>query len=184
MKKNKTIFFSGGGTGGPVTPLLALMEKMMKDYPNYNYYFLGTKFGPEKKMIEAENLAQTCHYLSLEAGKWRRYFSLNNFFDLFKIFYSFFQSLYYLIKYQAKIVVSAGAYVSVPLVYAAYLLRIPVIIHQQDILPGLANRLMARVAKKVGLSFERSLKYFPSKGVLIGNPYRQELIETINEKKG
>ncbi len=183
MKKKRTIFFSGGGTGGPVTPLLAVMEKMMKVYPDYNYYFLGTKFGPEKKMLEAEKLTQNCHYLSLEAGKWRRYFSFKNLSDPFKIVYSFFQSFYYLSKYRPSMVLSAGAYVSVPLAYAAYILRIPVIIHQQDILVGLANRLMSKVASQVSVSFEKSLKYFNNKGILIGNPYRQDLIKQIKEER-
>lgn len=183
MKKKRTIFFSGGGTGGPITPLLAVMEKMMQVYPDYNYFFIGTKFGPEKKMLEAEHLEQECHFLNLSAGKWRRYFSIKNFFDLFKIVYSFFQSFYYLLKYKPKVVVSAGAYVSVPLAYSAYILKIPVLIHQQDIVPGLANRLMAKVAREVGVSFEESLHYFQDKGRLIGNPYRQDLIQEIKAKK-
>ncbi len=183
MKKNNTIFFSGGGTGGPVTPLIAVIEKMMEVYPNFNYYFVGTQFGPEEEMLKKAQLTKNCHYLSLKAGKWRRYFSLKNFSDIFKILYSFFYSFYYLLKYRPKLLISAGAYVSVPLAYASFILRIPVIIHQQDIVPGLANRLMAKVASEIGVSFASSLTYFQSKGTLIGNPYRQQLIEKIKDHK-
>jgi UDP-N-acetylglucosamine--N-acetylmuramyl-(pentapeptide) pyrophosphoryl-undecaprenol N-acetylglucosamine transferase len=183
MKKNKTIFFSGGGTIGPITPLLAVMEKMMKLYPDYNYYFIGTNFGPEKKLLNSEKWPQTCHYLSLSAGKWRRYFSIKNFLDIFKILVSFFQAFYYLIKYRPSLVLSAGAYVSVPLAYAAFILQIPVIIHQQDIVPGLANRLMSKVASQVSVSLEQSLSYFKDKGILIGNPYRQDIIDQIKLRK-
>lgn len=183
LKKKNNIFFSGGGTGGPVTPLLAVIEKMMQTYPSYNYFLIGTKFGPEKKMLAAEKFEKECYYLSLPAGKWRRYFSINNFIDVFKIIYSFFYSFYYLIKYRPKIIISAGAYVSVPLVYAAYCFKTPIIIHQQDVLPGLANRLMAKVASEIGVSFEESLKYFNKKASLIGNPYRQELISKIKLRK-
>ncbi len=180
----KTIIFSGGGTGGSVTPLLAVAEQLMKKDLNLRYLFFGTKFGPEKELLANIDLAKKFEYLALPAGKWRRYFSIKNFFDIFKIIYAFFLSLIYLYRYQPKAIFSAGAFVSVPLVWAAWFFKIPVVIHQQDVRPGLANRLMAKVAKVVGVTFSQSAKIYGPKARVIGNPIRRQLIaETKGQRE-
>lgn len=158
---------SGGGTGGSVTPLLALADYLKQKDPGvYDFVFVGTKRGPEKYLVEKVALP----FLAIAAGKWRRYFSLLNFFDLGKIFLAFFQSLFLLLKQRPRILLSAGGFVSVPLAYAAWFLRIPVLIHQQDVRAGLANKLMAKVARQVTVTFEKSLADYGAKAVWVGNP--------------
>ncbi len=182
-KKKKNIIFSGGGTGGSVTPLLAVASQLMKSETDINYIFVGTKSGPEKEIIKSADLIKSFQYIILPAGKWRRYFSLKNFFDIFVIIYAFFLSLAYLNKLKPKAIFSAGSFVSVPLVWAAYIYKIPVLIHQQDLRPGLANRLMAKVAKVVGVTFKESASVYGKKAKVMGNPVRYELINEAKEKK-
>jgi UDP-N-acetylglucosamine--N-acetylmuramyl-(pentapeptide) pyrophosphoryl-undecaprenol N-acetylglucosamine transferase len=111
-------------------------------------------------------------YRSMISGKWRRYFSLNNFLDLFKIFAAGVQSFKILADLRPDLVVSAGSFVSVPLAWAASLRGIPVLIHQQDVRPGLANKLMAPIARAVTVTFEKSLHDYGVRAVWTGNPVR------------
>lgn len=175
-KQFPLFMFSGGGTGGSVTPLLAVAEELMKRSDHYRYLFIGTKNGPEKKLIASAKLPITIDFLTLPAGKWRRYFSLKNFFDIFKIIGAFFKSLIYLYRYRPRVIISAGSFVSVPLVWAAKIFKIAVFIHQQDIRPGLANRLMAPCARQIGVVFPESLAVYGQKAILLGNPWREQLV--------
>jgi len=171
MKKDtyKKIILSGGGTGGSVTPLLAVAEDLNRaEAGKYQFLFVGTFNGPERLLVEHDGL----EFKSLVSGKWRRYFSLKNILDLFKIVFAFFQSFFILLSFRPQLVMSAGGFVSVPLVWAAGFCRIPVIIHQQDIRPGLANKLMAPFAKVVTVTFVKSLKDYGSKAILVGNPIK------------
>ena len=196
--KTKKIMFSGGGTGGSVTPLLAVAEKMLvedtePDKIKLELFFVGTANGPEKGMVEASNKKMAVDgfialkFIPLSSGKFRRYFSLANFFDIFKISAAFFQSLILLTRERPAIVISAGSFVSVPLVFAASLKKIPVLIHQQDIRPGLANKLMAPYARAVTVTFENSLGDYGAKAVWTGNPINdlrkyQEMISETRAK--
>jgi UDP-N-acetylglucosamine--N-acetylmuramyl-(pentapeptide) pyrophosphoryl-undecaprenol N-acetylglucosamine transferase len=166
------ILFTGGGTAGPVIPLLAIAEVLSGTSKNQNFKFfwIGTKIGLEKKIVEQAGI----EFYSIIAGKWRRYFSWQNFFDLFRILVGFGQSLVLLGKRRPNLVISAGGFVGVPVVWAAWLRRIPVLIHQQDIRPGLANRLAAPVANVVTVTFSRSLNDYGTKAVWTGNPIRPE----------
>lgn len=185
-KKNndkKSIIFTGGGTGGSVTPLLAVAHELMKKQENINYFFIGTNSGPEKEIISSANLKNNFQFIALPAGKWRRYFSLKNFFDIFVIIYAFILSINHLRRIKPKAIFSAGSFVSVPLVWAAFFFKIPVLIHQQDIRPGLANRLMAKVAKVVGVTFSESASVYKKKARILGNPIRREIIDEAIQKK-
>ncbi len=162
MKQKKKIILSGGGTGGSVTPLLAIYRKLKL---KYDFLFVGTYQGLELKMVQAEGL----DYASILSGKWRRYFSWRNFLDIFKIILAFFQSLILLIRERPNMIISAGAFVAVPLSWAAWVLRIPIIIHQQDVEPGLANRIMARIATVITTTFESSACFYGPKARVIGN---------------
>lgn len=181
MKKNnstkKIIAFSGGGTGGSVSPLLALKQHLAENNPEWEFVWFGTKGGLEKGMLKNDS----SEYIGITSGKFRRYFSLKNFFDIFKIIYAFFESIFYLVKIKPDLIMSAGAFVSVPLVWAASFCGIPVIVHQQDVRPGLANKLMARVATRVSVTFPKSLDDYGKKAVLTGNPVRKEFFYLRNE---
>ncbi|NCT54642.1 UDP-N-acetylglucosamine--N-acetylmuramyl-(pentapeptide) pyrophosphoryl-undecaprenol N-acetylglucosamine transferase [Candidatus Falkowbacteria bacterium] len=166
-KETDKIMLSGGGSGGPVIPLLEITKELRHLKPELDFVFVGTEDGPEKEMVE--NFGNL-RFLSLPAGKFRRYFSLKNFSDIFLIFSAFFKAFPLLRKEKPSLVISVGSFASVPLIYAAFFLRIPIIIHQQDVRPGLANRLMAPCAKIITAVFEKTLVDYGPKAVLTGNP--------------
>lgn len=166
-KQERKIMLSGGGSGGPVIPLLEITKELRRLKPDLDFVFVGTENGPEREMVE--NFGNL-RFVSLPAGKFRRYFSLKNFSDIFLIFSAFFKAFPLLRKEKPSLVISVGSFASVPLIYAAAFLRIPIIIHQQDVRPGLANRLMAPCAKIITAVFEKTLADYGPKAVLTGNP--------------
>lgn len=165
--ENKKIMLSGGGSGGPVTPLLEITKTLKTLKADLEFVFVGTETGPERKMVADFG---DLRFVTLPAGKFRRYFSLKNISDIFLIISAFFKSFNLLKKEKPSIVISVGSFASVPLIYAAALLKIPVLIHQQDIRPGLANRLMAPCATVITAVFEKTLVDYGPKAVLTGNP--------------
>ncbi len=168
--KKYKILLTGGGTGGSVTPLLAIYDEL-KNESEFEFLWLGTKFGPGKVMVEKAGIK----FKAISGGKLRRYFSFKNFLDIIKIKIGFFQALFIMIKSRPDLIMSAGSFISVPIAWAAWVLRVPVLIHQQDIVAGLANKLMAPFAKIITVTFESSLKDYGKKAIWIGNPIRREL---------
>ncbi len=178
-KINK-ILYSGGGTLGPVTPLLALDEYIKEIHPEFTSIWIGTETGPEKVIIENKNIK----FFTIKSGKFRRYISPLNILDMYKIISGFFEAFLILIKQKPDICISAGGYVSVPVHVAAWFLGIPTWVHQQDVDPGLANKIMAKFATKITVSLKSSLKYFDnSKTIWIGNPVRKDIL-AISKKEG
>ncbi len=175
------IVFAGGGTFGSVIPLLALAEKIKEETSkdSCEFLWLGTRTGPEKFLIKNYQIK----FQPIFSGKFRRYFSFKNILDIFKIFIGFFQSFFILQKFKPDVIVSAGGFVSFPVVIAGWCLRIPALIHQQDIVPSLTNKLLSPFAQKITVVFEKSLKDFPrKKTILIGNPVRQEIFQGKKER--
>lgn len=172
----KKIVLTGGGTAGHVTPNIALLPALQRE--GFTVYYIGGK-GIEQSLITEKKVPFYC----ISTGKLRRYFDLKNLTDLFRIAAGFFQSLFILIRIRPAVVFSKGGFVSVPVVWAAALLRIPVIIHESDITPGLANRLSIPFAKKICYSFEETADYLPkNKRMNTGLPIRQELLDGSKEK--
>lgn len=170
---NNKILLVGGGTMGSVSPLLAVYQEIKKVNANASFLFIGTKNGPEKKVVESYKIP----FLAISSGKFRRYFAWQNFIDPFKIILGFFQALKIIFTFKPEVIMIAGSFVGVPVAWAAWLLRIPILIHQQDIEVGLANWLMSWTAKKITVSFDLSLKHFNSKkAVLTGNAIREEFL--------
>ncbi len=174
----KDIVISGGGTGGHVFPgvavLRALERKLGPEHLTVAWY--GSKTGIEGKILEDEGVP----FRGIPAGKLRRYFSINNLVDTLKVLAGFFVALFLLARDRPKVVFSKGGYVTVPVVYAAALLRIPVVTHESDTDPGLATRLNARVARKILLSYEATQAFFPgaleTRLVVTGNPVRRDVL--------
>lgn len=188
-KVGPKIMLSGGGTGGSVTPLLAVAAELFQEESEIEILFVGSQSGPEKELVENFSDKGRIKFITISAGKWRRYFSFHNLIDIFKIGLAFFESLKILRQEQPDIVMSAGSFVSVPLVWAAAVKRIPILIHQQDIRPGLANRLMAPFARVVTISFEKSFADYGPRAVWTGNPLRdltgyQDNVALTREKYG
>jgi UDP-N-acetylglucosamine--N-acetylmuramyl-(pentapeptide) pyrophosphoryl-undecaprenol N-acetylglucosamine transferase len=171
--KQKIIILSGGGTAGSVSPLLAIHDEL-RFQTALEFLWIGTRQGPEEAMAAKAGLK----FFKIFSGKLRRYFSWKNFSDSIFFMVGFFQALLILIKFRPKLVMSAGGFVSVPVAWSAWLLGIPVIIHQQDVVAGLANRLMAPIAKLITVSFETSLKDYGPNAIWTGNPVRKALAES------
>ena len=130
----KKIILTGGGTAGHITPNIALLPALKE--AGYDIKYIGSKNGMEEGLIKAQNIP----YEGISSGKLRRYFDLKNFTDPFKVLKGLFEAKSIIKKYSPDIVFSKGGFVSVPVVIAAALSKVPVIIHESDITPGLANQ--------------------------------------------
>ena len=169
---NKKIIMTGGGTAGHVTPNIALMPKLKE--LGYEIQYIGTESGIEKKLIEEEKIK----YHTISSGKLRRYFDVKNFTDPFKVIKGVFEAKSIIKKEKPDIVFSKGGFVSVPVVLGAYFNRIPVIIHESDITPGLANKISMPYATKICVTFEEAMEHVnKKKAVFTGSPIRAELLK-------
>lgn len=173
----KKIILTGGGTAGHVTPNIALIPRL--EELGYEILYVGSYEGMEKKLIEHAGIP----YRGISSGKLRRYFDLKNFTDPFRVLKGFGEASRILSEFQPDIVFSKGGYVSVPVVRAAGLRHIPVIIHESDMTPGLANRLSYGAATKICCNFPETLSLLPKdKAVLTGSPIRAELLSGSRER--
>lgn len=174
------IVFTGGGTGGHIIPNVAILRKLKKELPDAKILYIGSKKGPEATMIPDLGFA----YKSVPTGKLRRYFSFWNFVDFFKIPFGIIAAYFILRKFKPAVVFSKGGYVSLPVIYAAHWLKIPIVLHESDASPGLANRLSAKKANLLCLAYEESAKHFPSglKKVVTGNPVRESILKGETER--
>ena len=167
------IVFTGGGTLGSVTPLLAVAEAIRRRQPSAELVWIGTKDGPEQAPVERAGL----RFIGVSAGKLRRYFAWRNFTDLFRVLAGFFQCRRLFRAERPDRLVSAGGFVAVPAVWAARSLGVPIHVHQMDIRPGLANRLAAPFARSVSVAYRESMEDFAKYNpVWIGNPVRAAVL--------
>lgn len=170
MKNNLKVILTGGGTAGHVMLHLALLP-LMKRY-HWDITYIGSK-GIEKKLIEDAKVK----FIEIRAGKLRRYFSLRNFLDIFNVGIGFVQALFVLFFHRPQVVFSKGGYVAVPVVLAAWVLRIPVVAHESDYTPGLATRISGKFAKKLLYTFPETKSQLPNlKSEWVGTPIRQNLL--------
>lgn len=165
----KKIILTGGGTAGHVTPNIALVPKLKEN--GFDIKYIGTYNGMEKQLVQDAGL----DYVGISSGKLRRYFDLKNFTDPFRIVKGYFEAKKIIKKYKPDVVFSKGGFVTVPVVYAANKYNIPVIIHESDMTPGLANRLAIKKSTKVCHNFPETAAYLGSKAVHTGSPIRSEL---------
>ena len=175
---SKKIVMTGGGTAGHVTPNIALFPALRAE--GYEIHYIGSFDGIEKKLIEDFDVP----YYGISTGKFRRYFDPKNFSDPFRVMKGFFEARKILKHIKPDIVFSKGGFVSVPVVRAAASLKIPCIIHESDMTPGLANKLCIPVSKKICCNFPETFDMLPpEKAVLTGSPIREEL-STGNKEDG
>lgn len=176
MSKKK-IILTGGGTAGHVTPNVALIPKLKE--LGYEIQYIGTQQGIEKNIILGEKIK----YHTISSGKLRRYFDLKNFTDPFRVLKGVWQAKDIIKKEKPDVVFSKGGFVAVPVVIGARLNKIPVIAHESDMTPGLANKLSIPYCTKICVTFPESLKNINvSKGVLTGTPIREELFKGRREE--
>ena len=170
------ILLVGGGSGGHVFPLFSVAESL-KELAEIQNKDIEIILLGEGKFFENAVKASGFKYKKIIAGKIRRYFSLLNILDFFKIIASFFHSFWQIFWLMPDVVFLKGGYASFFPALAAKIFFIPIYIHDSDSVPGVANRFMAKLAKKVFVSFESVKKYFPAeKTELIGNPVRRALL--------
>ncbi|MBR3993553.1 MAG: glycosyltransferase, partial [Anaerotignum sp.] len=170
--KTKKILLTGGGTAGHVTPNLALLPYLKAE--GYEIVYIGSEKGIERTLIEAEGIP----YYSISTGKLRRYLSKENIKDMFRVVKGISEAKKLIKKLKPDLVFSKGGFVAVPVVLGAKSNNVPVIIHESDITPGLANKIAMPSARVVCSTFPETLQYVPKgKGVHTGTPIRKELFE-------
>ncbi|MCR5202666.1 MAG: undecaprenyldiphospho-muramoylpentapeptide beta-N-acetylglucosaminyltransferase [Lachnospiraceae bacterium] len=173
----KKIVLTGGGTAGHVTPNIALLKRLKEE--GYEISYIGSKDGIEKRLIADFDIP----YYSISTGKLRRYLSLKNLSDPFRVIAGYNQAKKLLKELQPDVIFSKGGFVSVPVIRAAKGLKIPSIIHESDMTPGLANKLSIPCVEKICVNFPETLEKVPeNKGVLTGTPIREELFQGVKEK--
>lgn len=172
----KKIVLTGGGTAGHVTPNLALIPFLKKD--GWEVIYIGSEKGIERSLIEAEGIP----YYSIPTGKLRRYLSRENFSDMFRVVKGVAEAKKQIKEMKPDLVFSKGGFVAVPVVLAAKANGVPVIIHESDITPGLANKIAMPFAKVICTTFPETLAHISKKkGVHTGSPIRKELFEGKRE---
>ncbi len=168
----KRIVLTGGGTAGHVTPNIALLPALKE--AGYEIAYMGSYDGIEKRLIEDFNIP----YTGIATGKFRRYLDVKNLTDPFRVIKGYAEAKKYLKEWKPDVVFSKGGFVSVPVVRAAASLKIPCIIHESDMTPGLANKLCFPVAEKICCNFPETYESIPGrKAVLTGTPIRKELAQ-------
>ena len=167
----KRIILTGGGTAGHVTPNIALLPRLKE--LQYDIHYIGSYNGIEKELIEQFGIP----YHGISSGKLRRYFSVQNFTDPFRVIKGLGEARKLVKILQPDVIFSKGGFVSVPVVLAGKSQHVPTIIHESDMTPGLANKISLPSATKVCCNFPETLEHLPEgKAVLTGSPIRQELL--------
>ena len=176
----KRIVLAGGGTGGHLFPLLTIAEYLRNsdNGSDFEFLFIGPKGEFEDRLMRENSIPQK----NIKCGKLRRYFSLHYIADLIKIPIGFFQSLWYLYRFMPDVVFAKGGFASVPVALAAWIYKIPVVLHESDAVPGLANKFLGSIATLVILNFERAQIYFdPEKTLIGGLPVRDGVLNGSEE---
>ncbi|NQY43337.1 MAG: undecaprenyldiphospho-muramoylpentapeptide beta-N-acetylglucosaminyltransferase [Legionellales bacterium] len=170
MRKKNRIIFTGGGSAGHVVPCLPIIENFINSGCDVRY--IGSYAGIECNII----LKKKIPYIPIFTGKFRRYFSWENFLDPFKIVLGIFQSIVIIFKLKPSVIFSKGGFVAFPVVLAGWLNRVPIVIHESDITPGLANRWSFFFAKKICLTFANQDVGKKGKFIFTGTPIRDEIL--------
>ena len=173
----KKIILTGGGTAGHVTPNLALIPRLKEE--GWEIHYIGTADGIERRLIEP---LPGVTYHVVKSGKLRRYFDVKNFTDPFRVIQGAFQSAALVRKIKPNIIFAKGGFVSVPVVYGARLSGVPVLIHESDMTPGLANKISIPFSKVLCCTFPEAAATVGKKGRVTGTPMREELFHGRREE--
>ena len=173
----KKIVMTGGGTGGHVTPNLALIPRLQAD--GWEIHYIGAANSIEQRLISA---VPGVKFYRVSVGKLRRYFDPKNFSDPFRVIKGVAQATRIIRRIKPDVVFSKGGFVSVPVVYGAHFNHVPVVTHESDLTPGLANKLCLPFASAQCCTFPEAVKYAKGKGVYTGTPLRPEIFEGDRER--
>ncbi len=172
-------------TGGHLTPALAVIDELQKK-DSWEIFFLGRKYATEREKtpsVEAQVISDRgIWFFPITTGRFPRHFNRYALLSVFKIPLGFFQALYCLIKIRPRVILSFGGYLSVPVIFWGWVLRIPSLTHEQTTVQGLANTLNACFSRKIAFSWPQSLGKFPKrKAILTGNPIRKDIFKVNND---
>lgn len=171
------VVFVGSGTGGHFYPLIAIAEALRVKSEHLDLYFMGPEPYNDTALKE-----HTIAYVHCPAGKQRVYHSFRNVIDLFKTLYGLFVAFGKLLYLYPDVVMSKGGYTSVPVVLAAWVLRIPIVIHESDAVAGRANVFAARFARYIGIAHDEAIAFFPKEKVaLVGMPVRRSFFTPVSD---
>jgi len=169
------ILFTGGGTAGHIFPIIAIIRQMKKNYPygGFEFFYLGPKDDFVKELLKKEDVK----IRTIFAGKFRRYFSFKIFLDILKFPIGIIQSFYHIFVISPDIIFSKGGYGSVPTALSGRILNVPIFLHESDITPGLANKIVSKFAMEIFIAFSiNETEYFPDhKKLCVGNPILSEM---------
>jgi len=172
----KTILMTGGGTAGHVTPNIALFPQLKQS--GYQILYVGSYKGIERELIKTERIP----YYAVSSGKLRRYLDLQNVTDAFRVVRGLFDAVALVGKLKPDVIFSKGGFVAVPVVIAGRLRGVPVVLHESDMTPGLANRLCLPFARQVCVTFPETAAHVGAKAVCTGTPIRRQLFQGRREK--
>lgn len=167
------IVLTGGGSGGHLFPLIAVAKKIKEKLGSEGeFLYIGSGAKMEKDVMSEQGISTKF----VQSGKLRRYFSFQNVIDFFKLPIGFIQALWILLRYMPDVVFSKGGFAAVPTVLAAWVYRIPILIHESDAIAGMANKFLANFATRIAISYPSSAQYFPKpQTALVGNPIRSDI---------
>jgi UDP-N-acetylglucosamine--N-acetylmuramyl-(pentapeptide) pyrophosphoryl-undecaprenol N-acetylglucosamine transferase len=172
--RSMRVLLAGGGSGGSATPVLAVAEVLRARDPALQMLYIGTSAGPERALVEAAGIP----FHTVPAGKLRRYFDLQNVLDVGNVGVGVMRSIDVVRRFRPDVAFGAGGFACVPPLWAARLSGVPVHIHQQDAIPGLANKLLTPAATSISVTFSQSQRHFPaSRTTVTGNPVRRLVLE-------
>lgn len=179
-KKGKNIVVTGGKTGGHIYPALAIADILAKDLGASPFY-IGDKDGMEAQVMEGE----TIPFYGLSLGPLVGISFMGKVKNMIKNTGAFFKSFSLLGKIKPRLIIGTGGFVCGPILAAAFFRRVPIILHEQNVEPGLTNRLLSHIAKEVWMTFNESASFFPKgkKKVLTGMPLRSSFQNDLMEKK-
>jgi len=176
------VLITGGGTGGHINPALAVAQKVRHENPSDAILYVGTKNSLESELVPKEGF----EFKSVTAKYLRRKITFENIVTLFASAKGVMESFGIINEFKPDIVVGTGGYVCGPVVLAAHLKKIPTMILEQNVFPGITNKLLSKIVDTIGISFEEAKRYFPegvqNKLILVGNPVRKEITATDRRK--
>ena len=167
------VLLAGGGSGGSATPVLAVAQALRRRDASVEFLYVGTREGPEATLAAAQGIP----FAGVEAGKLRRYWDVRNLTDPFRVLAGTAASYALVRRFRPRLAFAAGGFGAVPPMVAARLAGARTLIHQQDVEPGLANRLLVPFAERITVSLASSLAHFPRRRTAVtGNPVREEIL--------
>ena len=174
------VLITGGGTGGHIMPALAIAQKIIEENSKNDILYVGTKSGLESELVPKEGFK----FKTVKAAYLERKISVNNIKTMFTTIGGILQSLKVVNEYKPDVVIGTGGYVCGSVVLAACLRGVPTLIHEQNVFPGITNKILSKFTTKIAISFRDSQKYFKDKEklVLTGNPIRNEIINYNREE--